>query len=96
MLTTFESADVFGRSILTETKLVGRNQLSCFTYQNGADFAKEYRSLENDFHTMNVSVFYVCAEEDIMCFVVDYPNESEENQRAMSSALEASLGRLLV
>ena len=93
MLTAFESADVFGRSIQTETKLVGRNQLSCFNYQNGAEFAKEYRSYEQDFHTMNVSVFYVSDEEDIMCFIVDYPEEGEENQRTMSSTLEVSLGR---
>lgn len=42
MLKSFESADVFGRSILTETQLTGRNHLSCFNYENGAAFAKEY------------------------------------------------------
>jgi hypothetical protein len=121
MLTSFESAEIFGQSIQDTPTLVGRNHLTCFSYQGGADFgktlfvcflfltfyagefinffffflllAKEYRASEG-FVAMNASVFYVNEDDDTMCFIVDYPEESAAIQEA-SSAMDLSLQKIM-
>jgi hypothetical protein len=54
--------------------------------------AKEYRASEG-FVAMNSTVFYVNEEDDIMCFIVDFPEDGAAAQES-SSAMELSLQKL--
>lgn len=42
MRIAFESESIFGQSIQNEINLVGRNQLSCFNYEDGSNFGESY------------------------------------------------------
>lgn len=45
------------------------------------------------FQALNASVIYVDAEKDIMCFLVDYPEESE-NIQSVSTTMDIALQKL--
>lgn len=52
----------------------------CLTCFPTPSTAKEYRSVGEGLLVMNVTVFYVDEAEDIMCFMVDYPDKDEASR----------------